>query len=35
MLGFGGGAVGGVMVRGDPLDQERTIASAICRRQLL
>src|SRR6476620_9362355 len=29
MLGFGCGAVGGLMVRGDPLDQERTIARAI------
>jgi aryl-alcohol dehydrogenase-like predicted oxidoreductase len=29
VLGFGCGAVGGLMVRGDPLDQERTIASAI------
>src|SRR6201981_3069312 len=28
-LGFGCGAVGGLMVRGDPLDQERTIARAI------
>jgi aryl-alcohol dehydrogenase-like predicted oxidoreductase len=27
--GFGCGAVGGLMVRGDPLDQERTIANAI------
>jgi aryl-alcohol dehydrogenase-like predicted oxidoreductase len=27
-LGFGCGAVGGLMVRGDPLDQERTIARA-------
>src|SRR5215475_7757455 len=27
--GFGCGAVGGLMVRGDPLDQERTIARAI------
>ena len=27
--GFGCGAVGGLMVRGDPLDQEHTIASAI------
>ena len=29
MLGFGCGAVGGLMVRGDPLDQERTIARAL------
>jgi aryl-alcohol dehydrogenase-like predicted oxidoreductase len=29
VLGFGCGAVGGLMVRGDPLDQERTVASAI------
>ena len=29
VLGFGCGAVGGLMVRGDPADQERTIASAI------
>ena len=29
VLGFGCGAVGGQMVRGDPLDQERTIARAI------
>jgi aryl-alcohol dehydrogenase-like predicted oxidoreductase len=29
VLGFGCGAVGGLMVRGDPLDQERTIAHAI------
>jgi aryl-alcohol dehydrogenase-like predicted oxidoreductase len=28
-LGFGCGAVGGIMVRGDPIDQERTIARAI------
>lgn len=28
-LGFGCGAVGGFMVRGDPADQERTIARAI------
>ncbi len=28
-LGFGCGAVGGLMVRGDPLDQERTIARAL------
>jgi len=27
-LGFGCGAVGGLMVRGDPVDQERTIARA-------
>ena len=29
VLGFGCGAVGGMMVRGDPADQERTIAHAI------
>jgi aryl-alcohol dehydrogenase-like predicted oxidoreductase len=29
VLGFGCGAVGGLMVRGDPLDQERTIERAI------
>ena len=29
VLGFGCGAVGGLMVRGDPLDQEHTIARAI------
>jgi aryl-alcohol dehydrogenase-like predicted oxidoreductase len=29
VLGFGCGAVGGLMVRGDPLDQERTTARAI------
>src|SRR5437762_13346695 len=29
VLGFGCGAVGGLMVRGDPLDTERTIARAI------
>jgi aryl-alcohol dehydrogenase-like predicted oxidoreductase len=29
VLGFGCGAVGGLMVRGDPADQERTVASAI------
>jgi aryl-alcohol dehydrogenase-like predicted oxidoreductase len=29
ILGFGCGAVGGLMVRGDPLDQERAIGSAI------
>src|SRR5262249_2580801 len=29
VLGFGCGAVGGLMVRGDPLDQERTLARAI------
>jgi L-galactose dehydrogenase/L-glyceraldehyde 3-phosphate reductase len=29
VLGFGCGAVGGPMVRGDPRDQERTIARAI------
>jgi len=29
LLGFGCGAVGGLMVRGDPLDQERTVARAL------
>ena len=29
VLGFGCGAVGGLMVRGDPRDQERTIARAL------
>jgi hypothetical protein len=29
VLGFGCGAVGGMMVHGRPLDQERTIARAI------
>src|ERR1700736_5432227 len=29
VLGFGCGAVGGFMVRGDPAEQERTIARAI------
>ena len=29
MLGFGCGAVGGLMVRGDPADQERTVARAV------
>ncbi len=29
ILGFGCGAVGGLMVRGDPLDQERAVARAI------
>ena len=29
ILGFGCGAVGGLMVRGDALDQERTVARAI------
>ena len=29
VLGFGCGAVGGLIVRGDPADQERTIARAI------
>jgi aryl-alcohol dehydrogenase-like predicted oxidoreductase len=29
MLGFGCGAVGGFMVRGDPADQERTVARAV------
>src|SRR5437763_4030192 len=28
-LGFGGGAVGGLMVRGSPADQERAVARAI------
>src|SRR5467141_3216398 len=28
-LGFGCGAVGGIMVRGDPADQERIVARAI------
>src|ERR1700728_3133806 len=28
VLGFGCGAVGGLMVRGDPLDQERAVARA-------
>lgn len=28
-LGFGCGAVGGIMVRGDPADQERTVARAL------
>src|ERR1700728_3771348 len=28
-LGFGCGAVGGLMVRGDPRDQERTVARAL------
>jgi aryl-alcohol dehydrogenase-like predicted oxidoreductase len=28
-LGFGCGAVGGLMVRGDPVDQERTVARAL------
>ena len=35
VLGFGCGAVGGLISRGDPLDQERTIARAWCRRELL
>ena len=35
VLGFGCGAVGGLMVRGDPLDQERTIARYHRRRELL
>ena len=36
VLGFGCGAVGGLMVRGDAADQERTIARAIAsRRELL
>src|SRR5688500_16142962 len=29
VLGFGCGAVGGLMVRGDPVDQERAIARAL------
>src|ERR687897_540386 len=29
VLGFGCGAVGGLMVRGDPADQERAIARAL------
>src|ERR1043166_2555492 len=29
ILGFGCGAVGGLMVRGDPADQERTVARAL------
>ena len=29
VLGFGCGAVGGLMVRGNPRDQERTVARAI------
>jgi L-galactose dehydrogenase/L-glyceraldehyde 3-phosphate reductase len=29
VLGFGCGAVGGLMVRGDPGDQERTVARAL------
>lgn len=29
VLGFGCGAVGGIMVRGDPADQERTVARAL------
>ena len=29
LLGFGCGAVGGLMVRGDPRDQERAIARAL------
>ena len=29
LLGFGCGAVGGLMVRGAPADQERTIARAL------
>jgi len=31
VLGFGCGAVGGIMVRGDPADQERLVARAIAR----
>ncbi len=33
VLGFGCGAVGGIMVRGDPGDQERTIARAMANRK--
>jgi len=29
VLGFGCGAVGGLMVRGDPADQERAVARAL------
>src|SRR6266704_2223435 len=29
ILGFGCGAVGGLMVRGDPADQERTVVRAL------
>jgi aryl-alcohol dehydrogenase-like predicted oxidoreductase len=29
ILGFGCGAVGGLMVRGDPADQERAVARAL------
>src|ERR1700728_4928257 len=29
VLGFGCGAVGGLMVRGDPVDQGRTVARAL------
>jgi aryl-alcohol dehydrogenase-like predicted oxidoreductase len=29
VLGFGCGAVGGIMMRGDPADQERAVARAI------
>src|SRR5215210_6098479 len=29
LLGFGCGAVGGLMVRGEPADQERTVARAV------
>src|SRR5438128_7232704 len=29
VLGFGCGAVGGLMVRGDPADQERAVARAV------
>jgi hypothetical protein len=32
VLGFGCGAVGGLMVRGDPLDQERAIGLLANRR---
>ena len=36
VLGFGCGAVGGLMVRGDPIDQERMHRRRYCcRRQLL
>ncbi len=29
LLGFGCGAVGGLMVKGDPADQERAVARAL------
>ncbi len=34
VLAFGCGVVGGLIVRGDPLDQERTVARARARRLL-